>query len=136
MSRTAVLTMAAVMFLAGTSAGQQIPTPFPQFPDARTKTRRPDVGNADSDVDANALAKRMRMLNSERQKEIVSDTAKLLKLAREFNEEIAQSGVTSLTEAQLRRLAEIAKLAKNVRERMTYTLGSYPPPEDPPGLFR
>jgi len=63
--------------------------------------------------------RRIRQLNVERQKEMVSDSEKLLKLTAELNAEIAKSHAQALTPDQLRTVAKIEKLAKSVREKMT-----------------
>ena len=62
--------------------------------------------------------KRLRMINAERQKAMVSDTDKLVKLAKELNEDVAQSNTGQLSAAQLRKVAEIEKLAHSVRDKM------------------
>jgi hypothetical protein len=67
-----------------------------------------------------------RGLNIERQKEMVSDTNKLLKLARELNTEISSSNSDSLTPAQLRKVAEIEKLAHSVKGKMSTSAQSTP----------
>jgi hypothetical protein len=64
--------------------------------------------------------KRMRMLNMERQKSIISDADKLLRLTRELNDEISRVNPDSLTADQLHKIAEIEKLAHNVKEKMSY----------------
>jgi hypothetical protein len=64
------------------------------------------------------MERRMNALNVARQKEMISDADKLLKLARELNDEIAAKGAASLTDDQLRRIAEIEKLAHSVKEKM------------------
>ena len=63
--------------------------------------------------------KRLRALNTERQKQMVADAAKLLKLAKELNEEVAASNSNTLTSEQVRKVAEIEKLARSVKQRMT-----------------
>jgi hypothetical protein len=80
--------------------------------------------------------KRLQRLNIERQKEIVSDTEKLLKLAQEFNADLEQGDDPNVSNQQMRRLAEIAKLAKNVKEKMSYTMGGEVPSFDLPGPIR
>ena len=50
---------------------------------------------------------------------MVADAGKLLKLAQELNDEVAASNTGSLTPEQLRKIAEIEKLARSVKERMT-----------------
>jgi hypothetical protein len=62
--------------------------------------------------------KRARMINAERQKSLVSDTEKLVKLATELNNEIAHSSPSALSAAQVRKVAEIEKLAHNVKDKM------------------
>lgn len=63
-------------------------------------------------------AKRLDALNAERQKSLVSDTNKLLKLTGELNAQINSTHPDKLTEEQIRMVAEIEKLAHNIREKM------------------
>lgn len=63
--------------------------------------------------------RRMRALNSERQKELVSDAGKLLKLVADLNAEVSHNKSDSFTPDQLRQLAKIEKLARSVREKMS-----------------
>jgi hypothetical protein len=76
--------------------------------------------------------RRIRALNNERQKQMVSDTDKLLKLARELNEEVARANTGALTMDELHKIADIEKLARSVRQRMTESVGepqtNMPPP--------
>lgn len=66
--------------------------------------------------------KRLRMINAERQKSMISDADKLLKLATELNQEIARSNAGDLSAAQLHKVAEIEKLAHNVRDKMVMSV--------------
>jgi len=67
--------------------------------------------------------KLLALLNAERQKSMVSDANKLLRLAREFNAEVT-SGDSGLSPAQqAHKAAEIEKLAHNVREKMSFAVG-------------
>ena len=66
------------------------------------------------------------MLNAERQKSLISDADKLLKLAKELNDEVAGSDSSSMSDEELRKVAEIGKLAKSVKEKMSYSMGGYP----------
>jgi hypothetical protein len=63
---------------------------------------------------------------------MVSDTNQLLKLARELNTEIAANNTGALTEEQLHKIAEIEKLAKNVKERMAEGVPQSLPPSTLP----
>lgn len=85
-------------------------------------------------------ARRIQQLNVERQKEMVSDTDKLLKLIADLNADVAQSHSTTFTPDQLHMLAKIEKLAKSVREKMTNPVqgtifeDNFPSPMGPPGM--
>lgn len=79
-----------------------------------------------SDLDPITQERRLRALNIERQKEMISDANKLLKLAKELNDEVASAHAESLTQAQLHKIAEIEKLAHSVKERMTIGVGQAP----------
>ncbi len=83
------------------------------------------------DMDTVMMQKHLLALNIERQKEMVSDANKLLKLARGLNEEVATGKATEFTPDQMRKIAEIEKLARSVRERMTSAVGPQLPS---PGL--
>ena len=68
----------------------------------------------------------MRALNAERQKLLVADTDRLLKLAAELDAEVSRDHPDSLTVDQLRRLAEIEKLARSVKEKMSTSVRGIP----------
>lgn len=76
--------------------------------------------------------KRLRLLNEDRQKSMVSDTGKLLKLANELDGEIARANAASLTPAQLHKVAEIEKLARSIKEKMSTSVRSTPVFRQPP----
>jgi len=90
------------------------------------------LSNGDDTYDPVMAERRMRALNAERQKQMVADANKLLKLARELNDEVASANQSAFSPDQLRKIAEIEKLAKNVRERMSAGIGEtqsqFPPP--------
>lgn len=69
----------------------------------------------------------LRALNADRQKSLVSDTNKLLKLVNELDAEIAKSNEDSLTDEQRHKVAEIEKLAHNVKEKMSTSVRGTPP---------
>jgi hypothetical protein len=82
--------------------------------------------------DDNVFAHRqLNALNAERQKALVSDTEKLLKLARELNTEIATSNPETLNTGQMRKIASIEKLAHNVKQKMSESMVSGPSLHDP-----
>jgi hypothetical protein len=72
--------------------------------------------------------RRLRALNALRQKSLVADTNKLLKLAAELNAEVSAEHPDSLTAEQLHKLAEIEKLAHSVKDKMSTSVR-------PPSVF-
>ena len=62
--------------------------------------------------------RRLRQLTLAQHKAMVSDTDKLLKLVTELNAEIGASNPAVLTADQLRKVAEIEKLARSVKDKM------------------
>jgi hypothetical protein len=74
------------------------------------------------EVESVEAERRLNALNAERQKALLADTARLLKLAAELNQEIAKSNTGELTADQLRMVAEIEKLAHSVRDKMAMSL--------------
>ena len=69
-------------------------------------------------------AKRIKELNLQRQKDMTSDTVKLLELATQLNSETKKSENDRLSILQLRQAEMIEKLAKSVREKMSSTVGN------------
>jgi hypothetical protein len=81
-----------------------------------------DSGNGDSAE----VEKRLRALNAERQKSMVADTNKLLKLAQELQDEIGHTSPDALTPTQLRKVADIEKLAHSIKEKMSTSVRGAP----------
>ena len=102
---------------------------FPQFPSGRgdrSGQHYPDGGVGGDQGPNSPEKKRIQMLNADRQRALVSDAQKLLKLAKELNEEVAQSETGTMTGGQLHKVEEIGKLAKSVKEKMSYGVGGFP----------
>jgi hypothetical protein len=81
-------------------------------------------GNLESDPVF--LEKRLRAMNIDRHKSLVSDTDKLVKLARQLDAEIASNPSDQLTSAQLHKVTEIEKLAHNVKTKMAQSFDGGP----------
>lgn len=80
--------------------------------------------------------RRLRAFNAERHKSMVSDAGKLLKLARELEDEVSRTSPDSFTPSELRKIAQIEKLAHTVREKMSDFLPKTPEPLSvSPGMF-
>lgn len=74
---------------------------------------------------------RLRMLNAARQKALVADTNKLLKMAEEFDAEVGAANHGALTQAQLKKVGEIEKLAHSVKVKMSSSVRGVPSFEGP-----
>ena len=91
------------------------------------------VFGTEGPLDPMFAERQLRTLNAERQKSMVSDTEKLLKLAQELNAEIQ----TANPDIEMRRISDIEKLARNVKQKMSTSLVGAPPFHDPaPPVFR
>jgi len=104
------------------------PTPYAQFPsnDARNNQHFPETSGQYGQDSNSPDKKRIQLLNAERQKSLVSDAGKLLKLAKELNDEVAENDSAALSSEQVRKVEEIGKLAKNVKSKMSFSVGGYP----------
>ena len=104
------------------------PTPYAQFPstDARNSQHFPDTSGQYGQEPNSPDKKRIQMLNAERQKSLVSDADRLLKLARELNAAVTEGNSAELSSDQLRKIEEIGKLAKSVKSKMSFSVGGYP----------
>lgn len=76
----------------------------------------------DQDNDAAFAQRQVNALNEARQKALVSDTAKLLKLAQELNAEVETSDRSALSPEQIRKISSIEKLARNVKQKMSESI--------------
>ena len=65
-----------------------------------------------------AQQRQLRQLNAALNKSMVSDTDKLLKLATDLNAELSSTNPDALTPDQLKKVAAIEKLARNVKDAM------------------
>jgi hypothetical protein len=106
------------LLLAVPSVAQNGSPPIP-----RTGMQHPaDQSPFDDDIapgDPRWGEKQLRMLNAERQKQLVADTNKLLKLAQQLHAEIGSTNPDSLNPDQLHRIGEIEKLAHSVKDKMS-----------------
>ena len=81
------------------------------------------------DIDGPIMHERLlRRINADRQKTLVAQTNKLLALVTELNAEVSRNDSASLTPAQLSKVAEIEKLAANVRKNMSTSVRDNPTP--------
>jgi hypothetical protein len=106
---------------------------FPQVPAMGGADQQfPNPDGLAGPNDNTLIRKRVEWLNDRRQKQLVSDTEKLLKLAQELNAEVAANDSDSMSPSEMRKVAEIAKLAKSVREKMSDSMIGAPVLDNPP----
>lgn len=124
---TAARVLLGLLFLMVLPVAVQTAAQIPDPPNPNQMGRRVRVQPTTVE-DTNSFGDhlRMRMANAERQKSIVADTNKLLRLAAELNAEVSTANSDSLSPAQLHKLGEIEKLARNVKSMMSST-GQEPP---------
>lgn len=79
-----------------------------------------------NDTRSRFTKQRLALLNEERQKSMVANAEKLLKLAEELNAEVNGAEAGELTEDQLRKVNEIQKLAHKVKDEMSHAVGRPP----------
>jgi hypothetical protein len=76
------------------------------------------TGRPADPLEAMMAARTRAERNLDRQKHLESDTKRLLVLANELNTEIASSGMETMTPEMLRKMNEIEKLARSVKDKM------------------
>jgi hypothetical protein len=133
------LSLAILLSLAGIPAGHSQSTGSSSGSNGSQSTAPPMVHERpgfepapgdDESSDPLTNERRVRALNSVRQKLLVQDTNKLFRLAKELNQEVATTSPSAWTPDQLHKIAEIEKLAHSVRERMAMAVG-----EPSPSIF-
>jgi hypothetical protein len=121
-----LLLLVAIRVGAQNVPGQQHPSgslsPVPRITD-----RMDDTPGTQSVEEEKAL----RALNAARQKSMVADTDRLVRLVNELNSEIERTNPDSLTPAQLHKVAEIEKLAHNVKDKMSTSVRGMPAFQQP-----
>jgi len=88
------------------------------------QSRQPAISEPTGDPDAARRQRLQRRFNQDRQKSMVSDTGKLLKLAGELNAEMEVARGGELTPDQVLKVAQIEKLAHKVKEKMRQGVGA------------
>ena len=123
-----------IPILALTAGAQSFPSS--QLPSQGSPHVRSPYGPS-AEPDPLYEQRRMNALNADRHKSMVSDTDKLLQLAKQLDAEIAANSADGLTSQEMKRVAEIEKLARSVKEKMARSFGNGPldqPPAFPPGI--
>lgn len=92
----------------------------------QTGQHQPGNFNVGPDTDPVFAEKRLRALNADRQKSMVSDAGRLLELAKQLDAEVASNSGDDLTPEEARKVAEIEKLARNVKTKMAQSFAGGP----------
>lgn len=108
------------------SSGMRIPSP--QTIGQHTGTGLDDIWGDPVDQQ-----KRLRALNVARQKSILEDTEKLVKLAAELKAETDSASPEDTLPQQMRQWAQIEKLAHGIKDKMSYAMQA-PPVYTPYGV--
>jgi hypothetical protein len=114
-----VLVLCALPTWAQQAAGDPSQTSPAPAQDGATWTsapaaQKPDAPGAKTDV----VAPKPMTPAEERQAQLVADTSKLYELAQELQAEVAKSSKNTLSLAVVKKVAEVEKLAKSLKERM------------------
>ena len=121
-----ILCSAVVMMLflgagAVTCVGQaisgQMPQPMPQSHPGPPSGKIPGADD-DTGVSPAVQAHQAKMRNSDRQKQLVQDTDKLLQLATQLKTEVDKTNQDVLSVEVIKKAEEIEKLAKSVKNQM------------------
>jgi hypothetical protein len=116
------LWLALLLALAMPASAQQRPDPSTAPPYQQTGVMEQERALENFPTnDPVEKARQLRAFNAARQKSLVADTNKLVRLAKELEDEVSRANPDSFTPAQLRKMAEIEKLARSVRQKMTTT---------------
>jgi hypothetical protein len=99
-----------------TSTGTPFPSPnnsvgLPQSP-------FPDPFHGMDEISQRQFQLRLKELNLQRQKQLTSDSVKLLALANELKADVDKGGSDAPTPEQARKAEQIEKLARSVRDKM------------------
>ena len=98
---------------AGQSGPMMIPGVSQDRPfDPSHKQETPDAGRI------RMQEEQAKRVNDERQKKLVSDTAKLYELAGELKEQVGKSDKNTLSVDVVKKAEEIERLARSVKEKM------------------
>ena len=99
--------LAVLLALACPAARSQF-SPYPRDTTNRPSSIPEDPGGL-GNYDPVMAARRQAALNADRQKQLVSDTNKLLKLAQELNDDVTTTGTKTFTPEQLHQVVRNRK---------------------------
>jgi hypothetical protein len=116
--RLAMFGLAFLAGVSGTYSPAQLAQPFP--PQQQPAPARPGEGLSPMgpSISPEIQAQQARTRNSDRQKQLVKDTDKLLVLATQLKQDVDKTNKDVLSVDVIKKADEIEKLAHSVKERM------------------
>lgn len=130
-----MVTMGLGTFLSAFALAQaptQGPDPTYTSPNAGSMSRQSMSDGAD--IDSVVAARRQQVQKAEIRQSIAADSTRLVQLAQELSDQIRQEHPETLTQVELKKYAEIGKLAHRLKSEMK-TYGTAAPQIQPlPGL--
>ena len=125
--RVLLLVGGSVLFLvaaAPAAMAPQNPTPNPAIPYLRPVANRTPDANAVMQLREQQTKKQsFDAANAERRKQLVDDSALLLKLAAQLKTEVDKTTKDTLSLTVIRKADEIERLARGVKEKMKLSVG-------------
>ncbi|KAA6457972.1 hypothetical protein DYQ86_21660 [Acidobacteria bacterium AB60] len=108
-----------------TNPQAQISQPQPKYTVVDPAANRPPDANQIMWMhEQQAKRRKFDAANLERRRQLIEDTALLLKLAQELKREVARASVRGLSSAEMQKLEDIERLAHNVQLKMKLTVGA------------
>jgi hypothetical protein len=97
---------------------QQVPAPQRPLPASPGQAPASSDENDNDPMTHRAMAQQVERRNTQRQQDIVNDTARLFELAQQLKAEVEKSRKDQLSVSVVKKAEEIEKLAKAVKEKM------------------
>lgn len=113
--RSAVIAVAFLAGVSGTCSSGQVAQPFPSQQPVPGRPEAPQIGPS---ISPELQEQQARSRNSDRQKQLVQDTDKLLVLATQLKQDVDKTNKDVLSVDVIKKADEIEKLAHSVKERM------------------
>ena len=113
--------LVAILFFTGcftVAYSQQLPAPQRPAPVSPGQAPNSSDENDNDSMSRRAMEQQAERRNTQRQQDIVKDTAKLLELAQQLKDEVDKSRRDQLSVSVVKKAEEIEKLAKAVKEKM------------------
>lgn len=115
---SAACSLLLVACVAGTHAQSPMQGRDPSFTSPNAGSMSHESMSDAADIDPVLAAKRQQAQRAEIRQSLAADSTKLVQLAQELNEQISRDHPETLTQAELKKYAEIGKLARRLKSQM------------------